>query len=351
MTTPLDRLRQSMKGAQLDAVWVTQPENVRYLSRFSSPEDARVLVTPEHATLYTDARYTVQAQQESTLPVHIARGLAVYEHAHASLVGLKVGIEANHLSVAAYQDLQAAWPQSTLQTTRGLIEPLRMVKMQDELAAIRAAQAIADAAFAQLLPQVVAGVSEAALAGKLEQAMRELGAQGPAFETIVASGERGALPHGRATDKLLQDGELVTFDFGALKDGYHSDMTRTVAVGPQSDEHIRLYRAVLEAEEAALAAVKPGVRAADLDQISRNTLEQYGLAEYFVHSLGHGVGLNIHEGPSLYAQSEDVLEAGMVITIEPGVYVPGQTGLRIEDLVLVTETGYEVLSASPKTRL
>lgn len=351
MPTPLQRLRESLKAAQLDALWVSQPENVRYLSQFSSPEDGRVLLTAEGATLYTDARYTVQAQEESTLPVHIARGADVYAHAAPSLKGLRVGFEAQHLTFGAWEDLKAAWADSELTPTRNLIEPLRLVKSPEEVQAIRAAQAIADAAFAEIVPLVKAGVSEVELAGKLEAAMRSRGAQGPAFETIVASGVRGALPHGRATEKLLQDGELVTFDFGALKDGYHSDMTRTVPVGEQSEENIRLYRAVLEAEEAAVSAVKPGIRAAELDQISREVLKKHGLAEYFTHSLGHGVGLNIHEGPSLYGKSEEVLQAGMVITIEPGVYIAGQTGLRIEDLLLVTEDGYEVVSKSPKAIL
>lgn len=351
MPTPLERLRQAMKAAQLEALWVSQPENVRYISGFSSPEDGRVLVTSTGATLYTDARYTVQAAEESSLPQHIARPPATLEHARSSLEGLQVGVEAEHISLAAYQDLEKAWPGSVLVPTRNLIEPLRLVKTEQEIAAIRAAQAIADAAYAEILPLVQPGVSEIELAGKLEQAMRARGAQGPAFETIVASGVRGALPHGRATDKLLEAGDLVTFDFGAQKDGYHSDMTRTVAVGPQGEENVRLYRAVLEAEEAAIAAVRPGVRAADLDNISREVLKKHGLEEYFTHSLGHGVGLNIHEGPGLSKTSDAVLQAGMVITIEPGVYLPGQTGLRIEDLLLVTDTGYEVLSQSPKEKL
>lgn len=348
---PLHALRQALREAQLDALWVSQPENVRYLSHFSSPEDGRVLLTEQAATLYTDARYTTQAREESELEQHIARGAEVYAHARAALEGKRVGIEAHHLTVAEFQALQADWPQSEVVAASDLIGPLRLIKSPAEVQAIREAQAIADAAFAEVLPRVVAGVSERQVAADLEAAMRRLGAAGPAFETIVASGVRGALPHGHATDKLLREGELVTLDFGAQKGGYHSDMTRTVPIGPQSEENRRLYRAVLEAEEAAIAAVRPGVNAADLDRISRTVLARYGLEDYFVHSLGHGVGLNIHEGPRISRHFDEELRAGMVITIEPGVYLPGQTGLRIEDLLLVTPEGHELLSHSPKAQL
>ena len=179
--------------------------------------------------------------------------------------------------------------------------------------------------------------------------MRRLGAQAPAFGTIVASGVRGALPHGRASQKVLEVGELVTVDFGARVGGYHSDCTRTLPCGAVTDpELLRLYRAVLEAQETALAAIRPGLRTADLDALARQVLGRYGLAEYFTHSLGHGVGLDVHEAPGMRATSPDVLRAGMVITVEPGVYLPGVGGVRIEELVLVTDGGGEVLSKAEK---
>jgi Xaa-Pro aminopeptidase len=180
--------------------------------------------------------------------------------------------------------------------------------------------------------------------------MRARGAAS-AFDITVASGPRGAMPHGTASQRVIGDNELVTVDFGAQVNGYHSDMTRTVAVGDPSGELRRLYRAVLEAEEAAVRAIRPGVLCSELDAVARDLLTAHGLGEYFAHSLGHGVGLAVHEGPGLRKGSADVLEAGMVITAEPGVYLPGLGGVRIEDLVLVTETGYEVLSRSPKEQL
>ena len=339
-----------MQQAGVDALWISQPANVRYLSGFSSPEDAKLLLTAEGALLYTDSRYALQAAQEVGTGVHIARPPATLEHAAERVRGLRVGFEAEHLTVAGLEDLKQYW-QAELLPLRRPVETLRLVKSDAEVTLIRRAQAIADAAYAEVLPQLQAGARESDLALALETAMRRLGADGPSFETIVASGERGALPHGRASGKQLAEGELVTLDFGALLDGYHSDMTRTVPIGEVGPELRRLYLAVLDAEEQAIAAAGPGVRAADLDALAREVLAGHGLAESFTHSLGHGVGLDIHEGPGLRAASDEVLRPGMVVTIEPGVYLPGVGGVRIEDLLLITESGHEVLSQSPKARL
>ncbi|AZI41790.1 aminopeptidase P family protein [Deinococcus psychrotolerans] len=345
----LTAVRSALKSAGVDALWVSQPENVNYLSGFSSPEDAKALILPDAAWLYTDGRYTLQAAQESAIPVFIARSPETLQHAAPLLSGLKVGFEMQHLTVAELGALQAHWPTEPAPLS-GVVERLRLIKSDAEVQLIEQAQAIADAAFAELLPMVKVGAREQDLALALESAMRRLGADGPAFETIVASGVRGALPHGRASDKVLAEGELVTIDFGARLGGYFSDSTRTLALGEVSESQRRMYTAVLEAEETALAAIKPGVRTADLDALAREVLGRYDLADAFVHSLGHGVGLNVHEGPGLRSTSEEVLQAGMVITIEPGVYIEHLGGVRIEDLVLVTDEGSRVLSHSPKER-
>ena len=339
--------------AGLDALWVSSPANVRYLSGFTDGRDAKLLLRAGGSTLYTDARYTVQAQEQSRIPAFIARPPATLTHAAPTLAGLRVGFEAEHLTVAQLEDLQAHWQahgQTQLIGTRGLIEGLRVVKTPPEIEHIRAAQALADQAFAAVLPSIVAGVSEREIAGRLERFIAGRGGS-PAFDFTVASGPRGAMPHGGASERLIGQDELVTIDFGARLNGYHSDMTRTVATGNPSQELRRLYRAVLEAEQAAVDAVKPGASCAELDGLARGILEGHGLGEYFAHSLGHGVGLAIHEGPSLRAHSEEVLRPGMVITIEPGVYLPGLGGVRIEDLLLVTEDGHEVLSRAPKADL
>ncbi|WP_424949267.1 M24 family metallopeptidase [Deinococcus sp.] len=346
--------REAIRREGLDALWVSRPENVRYLSGFTSPADGKLLVYPDGATLYTDARYTVQAAEESRCPVFIARPPATFAHAAPLVSGLRVGFEADHLTVSELGALRAHWQvgerPATLVGSQGLVEGLRLVKRPDELAQIRAAQAIADAAFAAVRPGIVAGVREDRVAGQLEAFMRERGA-GSAFDITVASGPRGAMPHGTASDRVIGEHELVTVDFGARVQGYHSDMTRTVAVGHPGEDLRRLYRAVLEAEEAAVQAIRPGARCSELDQVARDILTRHGLGDYFAHSLGHGVGLAVHEGPSLRGTSSEVLEAGMVVTAEPGVYLPGVGGVRIEDLVLVTADGHEVLSRSPKERL
>ena len=347
-------LREAMRQAGVEALWVSRPENVRYLSGFTSPADGKLLVRPGGATLYTDARYTVQAGEESAHEPFIARPPATVEHAASAVAGLRVGFEADHLTVSELEVLKQHWQAgeqpSTLISTQGLVETARQVKTAAEIAQIRAAQDIADAAFAAVRPGIVAGVREDVIAARLEAFMRERGA-GSAFDITVASGPRGAMPHGTASARIIGQDELVTVDFGAKLGGYHSDMTRTVAVGNPSEELRRLYRAVLEAEEAAVRAIRPGARGSDLDTLARDILISHGLGEYFAHSLGHGVGLAVHEGPSLRGTSQDVLEPGMVVTAEPGVYLPGVGGVRIEDLVLVTDTGHEVLSRSPKEQL
>lgn len=343
----LEKLRAALRRSGVEALWVSDPANVRVLSGFTGGHDGKVLVTAEGATLYTDARYTVQAQEESSLPQFIARPPETYAHAAESLKGLRVGFEATHLTVAGLEDLQKAWPDSALVPLRGVIQELRLVKDEDEIQAMRAAQDLADRVYSEVRPMIRAGVRELDVALAIEQKLREAGGSS-AFEVIVASGPRGAMPHGVASERVIQDGDLVTVDMGAKLAGYNSDMTRTVAVGTPSAEMKRVYNAVLEAEEAAVKAVKAGVRAADLDKLARDILTRHGLGEAFAHSLGHGVGLEVHEGPGLRGTSEDVLQSGMVITIEPGAYLPNVGGVRIEDLVLVTEDGYEVLSHAPK---
>lgn len=338
-----------MRAAGVDALWVSDPANVRAVSGFSSGQDGKVLVTADGATLYTDARYAVQAQEESRIPQVIARPPQTYEDAATRVKGQRVGFEAEHLTVAGLEALREHW-EAVLVPTRGLVEAVRRVKTPEEVQAIREAQALADRVFAAVRPLIRAGVRELDVALELELGLRRAGAE-VGFDVIVASGPRGAMPHGVASERIIGDGELVTIDFGARLRGYHSDMTRTVAVGTPSAELRRVYNAVLEAEEAAVAAVRPGVRGGELDALARGILERHGLAEAFAHSLGHGVGLNIHEGPSLRVGSEDVLEPGMVVTVEPGAYLPGVGGVRIEDLLLVTEDGYELLSHSPKERL
>lgn len=341
----IEALRARLAAEGADALLVTTPANVRYLSHFSTPADALVLVGEEEAVLVTDARYTVQAEEESAIPVRITGDALGTVATWAA--GRALAVEADSITLQRYRELSEKLGREPA-VTSGLFNPLRIIKSADEIAHLREAARITDLAFEAALKLMRPGVTEVEVALELERVMRVNGATGAAFDIIVASGPRGAMPHGVASQKPLAAGELVTLDFGAVVNGYHADMTRTVAIGEVGAEERRLFDAVLQAQVAALAAVGPGKSGKELDSIARDALAAYGLADKFVHSLGHGTGLVIHEGPRLSQQSVDVLEPGMTVTVEPGVYLPGFTGLRIEDLVVVTEGGHEVLSKSPK---
>lgn len=338
-------LRQRAAEAGAGALLLTDPANVRYLTGFTSPEDARVLITADRALLLTDGRYTAQAAEESRLEPVIASS---WMKRVAELVPDGVlAVEADALTLATHRDLAEALGRDPV-GLRALLTCERSVKRPDEIARLRRAAEITDAAFERALEVLRPGVREIEVALELERHMRLAGADGKSFEFIVAGGPRSAMPHGVASQRVLERGDLVTLDFGAVVDGYHADMTRAVALGPVSDELRRMYDAVLEAQEAALAMVGPGVDGRDVDARAREVLAGHGLAERFSHSLGHGVGLEVHEDPRLSSTREDVLEPGMTVTIEPGVYVPGVGGVRIEDLVVITEDGAERLSHSPK---
>jgi Xaa-Pro aminopeptidase len=349
--TVIEQVRQQLSELEVAAVWIAVPANVRYLTGFTDPEDAKLLVTLEGVTLYTDSRYAVQAGEQATVPVHIARGKDVLDHAATLIAGRPVAFEADGVTYAKFAELQEAW-KLPMRPVKDLIEPYRAVKTPTELELIRHSARIADEALALVVPNLRAGRTEADVALELEFEMRKLGADDKAFGITVASGPRGAMPHGGASSKVILEGELITIDMGALRAGYHSDITRTYAIGEVSSELRRIYETVFEAQARALGVLRAGVRSVDADAQARDWIKSAGYGEYFGHSLGHGVGLNIHEAPTVSWLSGDKrLEAGMVVTVEPGVYVPGVGGVRIEDLVVVTETGIEFLSHAPKVRL
>jgi Xaa-Pro aminopeptidase/Xaa-Pro dipeptidase len=353
--TLLEKLRARMQERDLDAVWVSRAEHVRYLSGFTSPRDGRVLVTLETEMLYTDARYTVQAEQESSLPHHIThtpgamgRLNEMIEHAAALVAGKAVGFEADDLPYGWYARFFDKW-KAKLVPVYDLLEPMRAVKSANELEKIRTAARIADEALVAIEGLIEPGRSEREVALQLEVEMRSRGAEAAGFEFIVAGGERGAMPHGAASERKLELGDLVTVDCGALYHGYHSDITRAFAVGELSHDMKHIHRVTREAQEAALGTIKSGAKCVDVDAAARSVIERAGFGEAFVHGLGHGVGLAIHELPTLSkAAGEALLEAGMVVTVEPGIYLPGRGGVRLEDLVLVTDSGFEFLSKAPK---
>lgn len=344
----LDRLRQKTAAAGADGLLITTPANVRYLSGFTAPADGRILVTPEAATLITDGRYTAQVKEESRLPFEINASSSDWlGHVIDRVKGKKLAIESENITLDKHAKLAAGLGTEPI-LTEGWVSDLRLIKSAQEIEAIRQAAEIADAAFSHILNVIKAGLSEVEVALELERHMRLAGAERKAFDITVASGYRSSMPHGTASAKIIATGELVTLDFGAVVDGYNSDMTRTIAVGQISDRDRKMYDAVKAAEETALAAIAPEKDGKAIDKIARDVLASYELDSYFTHSLGHGVGLDVHEAPSLSFRKSEMLKPGMVVTVEPGAYIPGEAGVRVEDLVLVTETGYDCMSHSDK---
>jgi Xaa-Pro aminopeptidase len=348
-----DRALERLDALQVPALAVSHLPNIRYLCGFTG-SNALLLLTRRHATLFTDPRYAIQSSQECDVETRIES--APLSQALARLAARRrvpvLGFESAHLTYHAYHQLsEAAAKRFRLHPLQNLVEDLRSVKSAVEIDAIRASVQLNSAAYARALRRVKPGLTELDLAAEIEFQMKRLGAEGPAFETIVASGSRSALPHARPTRHQLGQNQLLLIDMGASLNGYTSDMTRVVHLGAPSRRASRLYAAVLEAQLAAIDAVRPGVPAGRVDAAARLTLRRHKLDQYFQHSTGHGLGLEIHETPRLGKKVTAPLVSGQVITIEPGAYIEGFGGVRIEDTVLVTPTGCEVLTPTPKQSL
>jgi Xaa-Pro aminopeptidase len=346
-------VRKALPEKRLDALLVTHLPNIRYLCGFSG--SAAVLIVGERQNLFfTDGRYTEQSREEVRgAKIQILKGKSALAAAAEWLGrqgGLRrTGIDPLHLTIAERKVLAAALPRGLkLVDAPPIVERLRMTKDADEIAKIRAACHLGVELFARVVELVRPGVQESELAGELEFAARKAGVDQMAFPTIVAGGARSALPHGRASSALIPSPGFVVCDFGVILAGYCSDMTRTVHVGrPQSDAR-RVYQAVQDAQQAALEAVRPGATVGEVDRAARKLLHNRRLGRFFTHSTGHGLGLEIHEAPRVAAGQDEPLRPGMVITIEPGAYLPGKYGVRIEDTVAVTGTGCEVLTPCSK---
>lgn len=336
---------------KLDALLIFNRADIRYLCGFSG-SDAVLVLMSEQSIFMTDSRYLKQAQLEVS-----ADQIDCYKNkleAVASQLAAKkcrsIGFDARHLTVAQHRDLKKLTDVHgcTLIPLFDQLETLRSIKSSTELTALKKAADLNRKAFEMVLPMITAGISERSVALELEFALKRLGGEVNAFDYIVASGVRGALPHGIASDKLIADGELVTIDFGTRCDGYHSDETVTLAVGDIRRNLRQIFDIVLEAHDLALAAIRPGVRICDLDAVARDLIGAKGYGDFFGHGLGHGVGLEVHEYPALSSRNHAELMPGMVITIEPGIYLPDVGGVRIEDTVVVTAGGHECLTSIPK---
>ena len=333
---------------EADAMVVSGLPNVRYLTGFTG-SNGLVILSPGQALLLTDPRYTIQAGQEADCAVRIARG-SLYEAA-AKVVSRKkwkrVAVERGRITHGAFLEMdEKLGADVRLRPVGGLIERLRMVKSQTEIGAIRESVRTNSRAFDEAIRSMRPEMTETDLAAELEYRMRRNGAERPAFETIVASGPRTALPHAQPTIEKLR--KLLLVDMGCMQAGYASDMTRMLHFGKPDPQTRKLYRAVLEAQLAALAAVRAGTKAGEVDRAARKVLKAQGFDKAFVHSTGHGLGLEIHEGPRLGKKDQTVLETGMAITIEPGAYIERVGGVRIEDTVVVTESGCDILTQTSK---
>ncbi len=333
-----------------DVLIFCQPENIRYLCGFSG-SDGVLLVTEDHLVFLTDSRYTTQAHEEVAADRIIEYNLQVdgvvqqLRSFEVTRIGFEAGLAFGMVKGFQTQgDCRWQWLHF-----KDELQSLRLHKETGEINAMAAAADLNVAALAEIEAMIRPGVREKDVALALEFALRKLGAEEKAFDIIVASGFRGAMPHGVASDKILAEGELVTIDFGCRLTGYHSDETVTYALGDVSVELHTIFDTVLEAHDRALAAVAPGVALAELDRLARDHITACGYGDYFGHGLGHGVGLEVHEAPTVSPRSTAIAEAGMVFTVEPGIYVPGVGGVRIEDMVLVTAAGHRSLTKIPKT--
>jgi Xaa-Pro aminopeptidase len=348
----LSRLRFLISTKHVDAILVTHLPNIQYLCGFAG-SSGMLLVESDRATLFTDSRYAFQCREEvvDAAVKIISGGLAgaVGEWLRRKRSEVRVAYSAGQVTVGQKAALSAAagkrvrWVAGSNE-----VERLRVVKDAEELTTMRAAAKLISEAWTGVVRKVKVGASELGVAAELEYALKRAGASGPSFETIVASGARSAWAHARPTSKLLKKNELVVMDQGVILRGYCSDMTRTVFLGRPSDRVRRIYDAVLDAQQAAKSVIRPGVTGGEVDAAARGTLSRYKLAEYFTHSTGHGLGMEVHEMPRLGRGEPTVLEEGMVVTIEPGVYVEGLGGVRIEDDVVVTSKGSEDLTSATR---
>jgi len=356
------KIRQKIAGLKLDALLVSKIENIRYLTGFSG-STAFVVIDGSAQTIFVDFRYIEQVKKET-------KGYAIVQTGRSQVKDIcefmktnkykKVGFEADSTSVTKLAAFETNLPAKLeMKPTSGLIEELRIIKSKAEIKEIQNAVDLVDATFLEIVrtgKKSIIGKSESAVAAQLEYLMKLGGAQSPSFESIVAFGTNSSCPHYKpvpscivkAKGPKVGQGTFLKMDFGAKLNGYCSDMTRTIFIGKPSQKLIDIYKIVLEAQLAAIAGIRPGMKAMEVDKIARDVIAKYGHADKFGHGLGHGVGLEIHEAPSVSTEGQSIIAEGMVFTVEPGIYIPGTGGVRIEDIILVTKTGCRILTKSSK---
>jgi len=349
----LDRVRVALAATDAAALIVTEPNNIRWSTGFTGSHGVLV-VRADDATLFTDSRYGEQAPAQPAAAgaaVDVVVTAELVRDGAASVADMSsVALEADHVSWAEHGRWAAAL-DGELVATENLITELRGVKDDAELARMQRAAEIVDECLAEARPMLVAGTAERELARFLDDGMRARGASGPAYETIVASGPNAALPHARPGDRRFAEGDLVVVDAGSLVDAYRSDMTRTFVIGTPDDRAVTIHDLVTRAQAAGVTAVRPGIEVGEIDKVCRDLITEAGFGDEFGHGAGHGVGLDIHEFPAVRAGNAAILQPGHVITVEPGIYLPGFGGVRVEDMVVVTDDGCRPLTRHPKTSL
>lgn len=346
MADRIDRLRLKMRRAGLDGYWVVSHVNVRYLSGFTGHEST-LLVTRERSFLITDFRYQEQAEEEADVDEVVIRGRGMAAEAGGLCRGLgKVGVTASNLAHADWMALRSAAPRVEVRPLKkGPVEGMRVTKSEAEIETIRRAVRVAEEALEACLERIKPGRTENWLAATLEYELRVRGAERAAFETICAVDARGSLPHAASGGQTVKEGSMVLLDWGARLEGYHSDLTRVIATDTMPQKLREPAEVVVEAQEAALSHLGAGVKCSEIDRAARGVIARAGYGKYFGHGCGHGVGLEVHEQPRLSARDDTLLLPSMVLTVEPGIYLPGVGGIRVEDVALVTPEGCEVLSS------
>ena len=347
----LKRLRERMKHEKIDAMFVLSSSNLRYISGYSG-SNGMCYINADEAWFFTDFRYKTQSAAEVNnmhIDVPVGKDLFQAMKDKDCIKGSDViGFEGNHLSFEQYDKLKSLYPDNKFVNKAQLMEELASVKEDVEIECFREAARITDAAFNELLNEIKPGISERMLDAKLSYIMKSMGSEKDSFDTIIASGVNGSRPHHSPTEKLIQNGELITIDFGAMYKGYHGDVTRTVCLGKADEKQREIYAIVLEAQERALAGIRPGVTGKTVDAIARDYISSKGYGEYFGHGLGHGLSLEIHAEPRLSPTYDKELMVNQIVTVEPGIYIPDWSGVRMEDDVIITENGIENLTKAPK---
>lgn len=351
-----ERLLVEMKEKGLESLFLNNSQNIRYISGYTG-EDSYILISPKGKWFITDYRYSEQAKAECVEFEVIKRNRQAVTLGECVNQLLKdnnistMGFERDHINFGMIEDIKNDIESAEIVPTSQIVEKLRYVKDEDEINCAKKACEIADKAFDKLIKVIKVGMTEAEAALELEYYMRQLGGEGVAFDTILISGKKTSMPHGIPSDKKIEHGDFITIDFGTLYKGYRSDMTRTFIMGEASEEQIKVYNSVLESQKVGVANAKAGIIGKKLDGKVAEILERDGYYQYSGKGLGHGVGLNIHEQPFLNPICEDVLKEGCIVTIEPGVYIPGWGGVRIEDTVVITKDGCEIITNTPKELL